>query len=130
MGKWVHCNIGGDLSSDSNWKRMFVVLNERGTLSLFDDETMTTKRETFELTQRFGERKMETEFGTFQLTMKSVNGNVEFVFDTEGARKNMVKAIQLFGRDGKDNSVKLNDVSSLSGMLFARFWIKYILRVS
>ena len=94
--QWVHCHFG----TDSKWNRMYLVLNEKGTLSLFSGETMETVKGSFDSTlwteNDFVETKEETEFGAFKLAVKRTEEHIAFGFETEEQRQGLMTALRLF----------------------------------
>ena len=133
IAKWVHCKFDDDLAvnTESKWNGLYLVLNEKGTLKLFGDDTMDSVKGTFDLTlwtlQQIEETETATEFGTFTVSLKSTEGDIRFVFETEVERREMVNAMKQFIGDpehqsvGDENedSVKTEEVEKENGTYFA-----------
>jgi len=123
MEQWVHCKFGGDFNVKSKWNRMYLVLNGKGALSLFEDETMDSVKGTFDLTlwtlQQFDETEKVPEFGAFTVSMESAEGDIQFVFETEGDRREMVNAMKPFIGDENGDSAERVKVGKSKGMQFA-----------
>ena len=122
IAKWVHCKFDDDLAvnTESKWNGLYLVLNEKGTLNLFGDDTMDSVKGTFDLTlwtlQQIEETETATEFGTFTVSLKSTEGDIRFVFETEVERRGMVNAMKQF--IGDENKKKEHSQGMLLGIEF------------
>ena len=116
--QWVHCHFG----TDSKWNRMYLVLNEKGTLRLFSGETMETVNGSFDLAlwtenDQIVETEKETEFGAHHLSLKKAEGDIVFVFESEEQRRDVMNAMKVFigGNDG--NNAIGNGMGKSKGLL-------------
>ena len=120
--KWVHCIFGDDskVESDLKWNRMYLMLNEKGLFSLFEDQTMNSVKKTVDLTQwtlhKIVESQQESEFGTFRVSMKSKQGDIQFVFENKVERREMVNAMKQFIDDENEISEERKEVTKPNGM--------------
>ena len=122
--KWIHCKFDDDLTvnTESKWDRLYLVLNETGTLKLFGDDTTDSVKGKFDLTlwtlQQIEETETATEFGTFTVSLKSKEGDIRFVFETEVERRGMVNAMKQFIGDENGDLVENKEMEHSQGMLF------------
>ena len=122
FGKWVYCKLGGDSNAESasKWNRMYLLLNEKGTLSLFEDEATNAAKGSFDLTlwtlPQIVESKNATEFGTFQVSMRSEEGDIQFVFQNEVERRGMVNAMKQFIGVEDEDSEEIEEEKKSNGM--------------
>ena len=49
-GKWVHCKVDGARSAETEWTQKYVVIDQNGTMTLFEDDAMKKENESFDLT--------------------------------------------------------------------------------
>lgn len=127
MEQWVHCKVSGDLKAESElkWKRLYLVLNEKGTLSLFEDDTMDSVKGTFDLTlwslQQIVHSENATEFGLFNVSMQSSEGDIQFVFKTDMERRKVINAMTQVVEDENENSVERTGVEHPKCMCFVPY---------
>ena len=76
------------LGVDQEWSRSYLVVEEDGTLKLFEDETTMKMKASFDLTlwtqDDIVESTVSTEIGVWRITMESDGGSIQFAFESEG----------------------------------------------
>ena len=105
-GQWVHCKADG---AAAKWERNYVVIDDGGTLTLFDDDAMEFKIGSFNLTlwtkDDIVESQIADKAGSYRISLRSEEGVIHFAFDSEQSRRGMMERMMSFVEDNEDEAV-------------------------
>ena len=102
LDQWALCCFGDEVNvgSESKWNRIYLVLNDKGNLSLYGHDTMESVKGSFDLTlwtkDQIIESPKQTEMETVNLSMITDEGTIRFAFENEKERRKMLEAIKRF----------------------------------